>query len=55
MKVFNEFFEEGIINGITSETYICLISKKQESVNIKDFRSIGWSLVFTRSLVKFCR
>lgn len=41
MKVFSEFFESGIINGITNETYICLIPKKQEAVRVKDFRPIS--------------
>lgn len=29
MKVFNEFFERGVINGITNKTYICLIPKNK--------------------------
>lgn len=41
MKVFNEFFEGGVINGITNETYICLIPKKQHATKVKDFRPIS--------------
>ena len=31
MKVFEEFYRSGIINGISNETYICLIPKKLNS------------------------
>ncbi|XP_073035927.1 uncharacterized protein [Primulina eburnea] len=41
LKVFAEFFDGGIINGITNETYICLIPKKKEAMRIKDFRPIS--------------
>ena len=41
MKVFEEFHESGIINGVTNETYICLIPKKLNSCRIKDFRPIS--------------
>lgn len=40
MKVFEEFYEGGIVNGITNETYICLIPEKQDSVKVRDFRPI---------------
>ena len=41
MKVFEEFYKSGIINGITNETYICLIPKKHNSCWVKDFRPIS--------------
>ena len=41
MKVFKEFYKSGIINGITNETYICLIPKKLNSCRVKDFRPIS--------------
>ena len=41
MKVLDEFFEGGIINAITNETYISLIPKKLNSVKIQDFRPIS--------------
>ena len=31
MKVFAEFHKSGVVNGITNETYICLIPKKLNS------------------------
>ena len=37
MKVFEEFHELGIINVVTNETYICLIPKKLNCCQIKDF------------------
>ena len=37
IKVFEEFHNSGIINGITNETYICLIPKKLNSCRVKDF------------------
>ena len=36
-----EFYNLGIINGITNETYICLIPKKLNSCRVKDFRPIS--------------
>ena len=48
-KVFKEFYNTGIINGVVNETYICLIPKKTNFSRIKDFRPI--SLV--TSLYKF--
>ena len=41
MKVFKEFYKSSIINGITNETYICLIPKKLNSCRVKDFRPIS--------------
>ena len=41
MKVFEEFHQSGIINGITNETHICLIPKKLNSCRIKDYRPIS--------------
>lgn len=31
LEVFADFHEKGIINGVTNETYFCLISKKDNS------------------------
>ena len=36
-----EFAKDGIIHGVTDETYICLIPKKANSSKIKDFRRIS--------------
>ena len=41
LKVFEEFYRSGIINGISNETYICLIPKKLNSCRIRDFRPIS--------------
>ena len=41
MKAFEEFHKSGVINGITNETYICLIPKKLNSSQVKDFRPIS--------------
>ena len=41
MKVFADFEKDGIIHGVTNETYICLIPKKGISSKVKDFRPIS--------------
>ena len=41
LKVFKEFHTSGIINGISNETYICLIPKKMNSCQIRDFKPIS--------------
>ena len=41
MKVFEEFYRLGIINGIINKTYICLIPKKLNSCWVKDFKPIS--------------
>lgn len=41
MRVFEEFFEGGVVNGIMNETYICLIPKKNDLLKIKDYRPIS--------------
>lgn len=41
MKVMEELFQNGIINAVTNETYICLIPKKSESTKVGDFRPIS--------------
>ena len=41
LKVMEEFFQNGIINAITNETYICLIPKKSDSTKLGDFRPIS--------------
>ena len=48
MKVFFEFGRDGIIHGITNETYICLIPKKSSTLTVKNFRPIS----FVTSLYK---
>ena len=41
LKVFWEFARDGIVHGVTNETYICLIPKKMNSSKVKDFRPIS--------------
>ncbi|CAL8995026.1 unnamed protein product [Prunus brigantina] len=41
MKVLEDFFNCGIINAITNETFIFLIPKKRESIKVSDFRLIS--------------
>ncbi|CAL9004761.1 unnamed protein product [Prunus brigantina] len=41
MKVMKDFFNCGIINAITNETFLCLIPKKKESIKVSDFRPIS--------------
>ena len=41
MSVFCEFAKDGVICGVTNETYICLIPKKRDSSKVKDFRPIS--------------
>ena len=52
LKVFNEFFENGLINAKTNATYICLIPKKLNSISIKDFRPISLVTSLYKILVK---
>lgn len=41
MKVFEEFYEKGVLSGMVNETYICLILIKKESSRFRDFRPIS--------------
>ncbi|KAM0963163.1 hypothetical protein ACFX2A_022668 [Malus domestica] len=41
MKIMEEFYETGIINAVTNETFICLIPKKSDSMKVTDFRPIS--------------
>ena len=41
LKVMEEFFEAGIINAVTNETFICLIPKKSDSLKVTDYRPIS--------------
>ena len=41
LKVMEEFFEKGIINAVTNETFICLIPKKSDSLKVTDYRPIS--------------
>ena len=41
LRVLFEFAKDGIIHGVTNETYICLIPKKANSSKVKDFRPIS--------------
>lgn len=36
LGVFNEFYQNGIVNACTNSTYICLIPKKLSSLKLKD-------------------
>ncbi|XP_023518084.1 uncharacterized protein LOC111781628 [Cucurbita pepo subsp. pepo] len=41
MRVFHDFFRNGVINGNLNETYIYLISKKLDARTVADFRPIS--------------
>lgn len=41
LKVMEEFFDKGIINAVTNETFICLILKKSDSLNVTNYRPIS--------------
>ena len=41
MRVFCEFFNNGMVNVRTNATFICFIPKKLNSISIKDFRPIS--------------
>ena len=41
MRVFQDFFQNGVINGNLNETYICLISKKLDARTVANFRPIS--------------
>ncbi|KAM7498116.1 hypothetical protein LguiA_022530 [Lonicera macranthoides] len=41
MGVFNEFFNNGVVNACTNSTFICLIPKKLSSLKLKDYRPIS--------------
>ena len=41
LRVIFEFARDGIVHGLTNETYICLIPKKVNSSKVKDFRPIS--------------
>ena len=41
MRVFREFAKDGIVHGVTNETYIFLVPKKANSSKVKDFRPIS--------------
>ncbi|XP_028112427.1 uncharacterized protein LOC114310576 [Camellia sinensis] len=41
MRVFGEFFESGEVNLCAKASFICLIPKKEKSVQIGDFRPIS--------------
>lgn len=41
VRVFQEFFKNGIVNLRTNETYICLIPKKLQANRVTEFRPIS--------------
>ncbi|KAK9133053.1 hypothetical protein Scep_012581 [Stephania cephalantha] len=41
LKVFEDFYRNGVINGITNETLICLIPMKHQAHKLKEFRPIS--------------
>ena len=41
LRVIWDFAKDGIIHGVTNETYICSIPKKANSSKVKDFRPIS--------------
>ncbi|XP_073051688.1 uncharacterized protein [Primulina eburnea] len=55
LKVFAEFYKDGIVNGITNETYLCLIPKKNDARKINDFRPISLTTTLYKILAKLMR
>lgn len=44
MRVFEEFHENGVVNGIVNETYICLISEKKKCLlELETLDRLVWS------------
>lgn len=41
LKVFQDFFQNGVINNRTNETYICLIPMKLRANKVSEFRPIS--------------
>lgn len=41
LKVFEEFFRNGVVNSTINHTYLYLISKKTDSRRLKDYRPIS--------------
>ena len=52
LGVFDEFFNNGIINACTNSTYICLIPKKLSSLKLKDYRPISFVTSLYKILAK---
>ena len=52
LRVFEEFYRSGIINGISNETHICLILKKINSCRVRDFRPISLVLGLYKIIAK---
>ncbi|XP_073066025.1 uncharacterized protein [Primulina eburnea] len=52
IRVFDEFFQDGIVNAVTNETYICLIPKKNEARKVNDFRPISLTTSLYKILAK---
>lgn len=40
-RLFEQFFENGRLNACTQENFICLIQKKEDVVQVNDFRPIS--------------
>ncbi|BFG35265.1 hypothetical protein CerSpe_215390 [Prunus speciosa] len=41
MRVMAEFYLSRVVNGLTNETFICLIPKKKNSLKVTDYRPIS--------------
>ena len=49
---FKEFFERGILNSSLVETFVCLITKKENANRVKEFRLISLIASFYKILAK---
>lgn len=52
LKVFEEFYDKGIVNAITNETYICLIPKKENAKKVREFCPISLTTSLYKILAK---
>lgn len=52
MKVFPEFFSNGILNPWVKETYICLIPKKLKAVKVSNYQPISLVTIIYKIVAK---
>lgn len=52
LKVFEEFYESGIINLGANATFLVLVSKKEEAIELADIRPISLVTNLYKIIVK---